>query len=472
MKYVQPSNGSISCNVSEPCTFDQYANNSEQHFLSATTFIFQPGDHQLSNTVSLYGIQNVSFQGMLVDEGTVTIRLVSSHAGLSFDNCEDIEIKSLKFLLSDKFEFGLMFSDTRDVTLHDITISMDEESSTGCSAIISQESVIKVSDSRFVGISGQLGAALLAQNSSKIMFTGSNNFTSNSAKLGGAISSISSTLQFNDSVSFVENRATVSQSHNDESGCSYSPDFYDSGYGGAVYAENSQFIVRGCAQFLTNEATDEGGAIIAVDQSLLIIDGSSCLNNESGPMEVVFDSNSAASGSGGAINSRGSDVRIISTSFSNNYSPENGGAGHFLLSSVALHDITATNNRANGLNGGALSFFFCEAYLDGYNHFENNHSPQFGGAIDFFNTIALNIAGENHFEGNSAKLGGAFSLYAAVADTVVSGNITFKNNSAEVSGGAIYIYSSPMRASGNMEYIRFTRWCHFYDLFNIKLLWK
>ena len=122
---------------------------------------------------------------MSADEGSVTIRL-GPKVSLSFDNCDGIEIKSLKFLLSDKiYDFGLMFSATNDVKLHDIMIGMNDEHSTRCSAIISQASTIRVSDSSFIGIRGHFGAALLALNSESTK----NNFLfdRNTANSGGAI---------------------------------------------------------------------------------------------------------------------------------------------------------------------------------------------------------------------------------------------------------------------------------------------
>ena len=62
VKYMQPSNGSISCTISEPCTFDRYANSSEQHFLSDTTFIFLPGDHQLTTTLACMAFRMSHFK--------------------------------------------------------------------------------------------------------------------------------------------------------------------------------------------------------------------------------------------------------------------------------------------------------------------------------------------------------------------------------------------------------------------------
>ena len=190
-------------------------------------------------------------------------------------------------------------------------IGTDDENSNGNSAILSQASVINISDSTFVGISGQFGAALRAFDSSEITFTGIINFTNNSAKLGGAIHSTSSMLQF-DGMSimlFMGNTAASNVSitpGNDIA--SNDIILFDSGIGGAVYVDHSQFIMRGCAHFLINNATYLGGAVAAVNHSTVVINGSLCSKfNDSA---IVFDSNSVitedefpfnAIGSGGAI---------------------------------------------------------------------------------------------------------------------------------------------------------------------------
>ena len=139
VKYVQPFNEVSAC-TSESCTFDRFAQNPEQYFLSGTTFIFLPGDHQLNNSISLHGVQNISFQGMSVKESD-TIRF-GPQVGLSFDDCNGIEIKSLNLLLSGDFEYRIMFSDTNNVNIHNVMIREENKNSIGCSAIVSKASVV------------------------------------------------------------------------------------------------------------------------------------------------------------------------------------------------------------------------------------------------------------------------------------------------------------------------------------------
>ena len=119
VKYVHPSNSSVSCNVSDPCTFDQYANDQEQQF-SSMTFSFLPGDHQLNTSINLHGVQNVSFQGMST-EGSITV-ILAPQVDLTFSGCDDIEITSLNFLLSGDYEYRLIFYNTNSVFIQSVLI--------------------------------------------------------------------------------------------------------------------------------------------------------------------------------------------------------------------------------------------------------------------------------------------------------------------------------------------------------------
>ena len=469
VKYVHPSNSPVSCNVSEPCTFDQYANDQEQQF-SNMTFIFLPGDHQLNTSLNLHSVQNVSFQGMLT-EGSVTV-ILAPQVDLTFSNCSGIEIISLNFLLSGDYEYRLIFYNTNSVFIQSVLISTDDENSTGNSAILSQASNVTISDSNFVGISGQCGAALQVLDSSEITFTGTNNFANNSGKLGGAIHTKSSMLHF-DGMSITLFIGNIAASNNmimpgydiasdDSTGIPF-----ESGIGGAVYVDHSQFIMSGCAQFLTNNAINLGGAVAAVNNSTVVINGSLCskFNNDS---SIIFDSNRVitedefffnAIGSGGAIYIYDSKANISDISLFNNYSPMHGGAAYFVRSTVSLMNIVAITNMANKWFGGALRFYRCtHVHMNGENSFTNNYARSYGGAIEFCSVQSLSITGVNYFEGNKAKYGSAFDVYLTTA-AFIGGNITYKHNygikptdNVRSSGGAVYVHSSTLEFTGHMEY--------------------
>ena len=465
VNYVHPLKGSISCK-SEPCTFDQYAHDPEHYFLPNTTFSFLPGDHQLSNSLHLQNVSNVAFQGMSMEAKSVTIRL-APQVGLSFANCDNIEIRSLKFLLSDDFEYGLMFSDTNSAKLHNIILSMEDENSTGCSAIISQASEMSISDSSFVGISGQFGTALSALDSSDITFTGSNNFSDNTAKLGGAIHSIGSTLQFTEIASFINNTAISNK--NDTLYFDYitSDSSNDTGIGGAIFAESSYVIISGCAEFVGNSATYAGGAIAVVNCSTLVIDGSSCFNKlHIHPTTVLFNGNcvtlTRASefssdfdtlGSGGAIFTYDCVVNITNTSLANNFSPGFGGAAQFIQSNITLYNINAVNNIGD-FSGGAIRINSSEQVLiDGNNYFGNNSAKGFGGAIQMYMVQFLQISGKNTFVGNQAECGGgALGIYRGTISFVCGDNVFKRNFAVYYGGGAIYSYNTSVHFCGSNKF--------------------
>ena len=452
LKFVHPSNRISACS-SEPCTFDQFAQNSKQ-FQSNTTFIFLPGEHQLNTNISLYGVKNVSFRTMT--EGSVMIR-IGPQGGLRFDNCDGIEINSLHFLLSDTFEYGLIFSNTIDVNLHNIMFRPKDVNSTGFSAILSQSSTVSISNSSFVGITGQRGAALLALNSSEIIFAGrSNNFNNNTANLGGAIHSVSSTLQFTGIASFINNLATWN-ANNAQLACFSNTVNNDTlGMGGAVFAEESQVIFSNCIHFIGNKATSLGGAIAALNACTVLMNGS-CLHkwNRLNPKGSLFDGNHViptnytaqefildqekSYGSGGAIFTQDCVVNITSIALVNNYSPGVGGAAHFVKTNVTLYNIVAVNNTARNFFGGAIRLFSSEhAVIDGDNYFINNSAALFGGAIDICRNGFLKTGGTNLFERNMADRGGAFDIYDSKMN-VVCGNNVFKGNTAPQNGGAVFV---------------------------------
>ena len=445
IKYVQSFNDISAC-TSEPCTFDQFAQNPEQYFLSGTTFIFHPGDHQLYNTISLHGIQNISFQGMSVEESAI-IRL-GPQIGLSFDDCDGIEIKSLNLILSGDFEYRIMFSDTNDVKIHNVMMRQENKNSTGCSAMVSKVSVITISDSSFMDISGQSGAILVAINSSLITFTGSNRFSNNSAKLGGAIHSICSTLQFTGpGITNFENNTAFSNENDTYTPCFSNVYNNDNGLGGAVFAENSHIIISGCAQFVGNIATYRGGAIAVINSSTIVIDGSLCFN-ELHPRTVLFDGNRVTSlerSSGGAIFIIDCDhVNMTNVSLTNNFAPRVGGALHFNRSKVvAFYNINAVNNTVNLYYGGAISVFLCsQVFIDGDNYFVNNSAHITGGAIDIFLVDIMKIGGTNCFQGNRADNGGAIDIFIVTTSFVCGNNIFKKNSAINGFGGAILIYNA------------------------------
>ena len=74
----------------------------------------------------------------------------------------------------------------------------------GCSAVMIHESSADIRDSKFVGIQGLFGAALMIS-TSNVMITGNNYFVGNAANTGGSIYLFSSTLTLNGTNRFMNN---------------------------------------------------------------------------------------------------------------------------------------------------------------------------------------------------------------------------------------------------------------------------
>ena len=103
LAFVRP-NSSMSCASSsqQPClTFNEYAQQFDQHFVDDTTFLFLPGTHQLDFQLDLEGLSNIAFAPLDIQNHTVQL-LLSPPFNITFTNCTNIEISRLVFILSGK----------------------------------------------------------------------------------------------------------------------------------------------------------------------------------------------------------------------------------------------------------------------------------------------------------------------------------------------------------------------------------
>ena len=150
----------MSCLANQhPCfTIDEYASQVDKFFLNDSIFSFDPGNHSLNIGLNISGIHNVSFIGL--PDSSVTNVVLNRSACISWEDCENIEITNINFIIESKFSCVLSFNSTFCVKLSNITILGNGH--IGCSSIISMRSEVDVSDSTFTGIRGYYGAALIA----------------------------------------------------------------------------------------------------------------------------------------------------------------------------------------------------------------------------------------------------------------------------------------------------------------------
>ena len=179
VNYVKPltSESASPCsNVQWPClTLNEYASNSDEYFVNNTRFYFHPGIHRLKYSLNLVNLHNFSFLGWPNGGQVVTIA-VDSSASIAWNESWNIEISSITFTLHGNFTFILRFERSQLVQLSNISIYGNWY--IGCSSIISVRSVLEFNNSKFIGINGLLGAALMMY-ASNITFRGSIVFADN-----------------------------------------------------------------------------------------------------------------------------------------------------------------------------------------------------------------------------------------------------------------------------------------------------
>ena len=322
-------------------TLEFYACQQDQYFINNTIFYFYPGNHTLDRSLDLKNVHNVTIQGL---SGSEPVNLaLDSLVSIIWKNCQCIKISSIDFYLADNFTHSLVFELTQSVELSNITIF--GKRSSGCSSILSQESTLDISDSRFVEIKGLIGSALMISDSSVVTFIGNNRFDSNEAKLGGAIYLHSSVLTFNGHSHLINNIASrLSMSDINDTLCylSLSEIEYQYWYsGGAIFSNNSTLIISNNSSFIENFAREYGGSIFAIYGNMTIRAQGS----------VLFDRNHAGF-SGGAINLVYTTSEIIvngSISFQNN-NAFFGGAIYVVNTNVSFSMEKASTSSHNFLN--------------------------------------------------------------------------------------------------------------------------
>ena len=153
-RYVIPNTAVRCFSEQVPCqTLEQYATQPDVYFTNNTNYYFQPGNHQLSSSLKLTRLQNVNFQGLL-DDNVVNV-LFSSLVSIILENCWNVKLTSIRFILPDVYSFSIVFRQAQQVQLHNVSV-IGSGYSTDCSAILSQQSGIGIRDCKFIGIQGNL----------------------------------------------------------------------------------------------------------------------------------------------------------------------------------------------------------------------------------------------------------------------------------------------------------------------------
>ena len=311
--------------------------------------------------------------------------------------------------------------------------------------------------SNYAGIAGAALAWLDVENININHYIFTNNYA---GEAGGAIYANSGSNNFTVNNCKFEGNNVTSQT---------------SGHGGAIDVDSENNTIKN-SNFTNNNAYD-GGAIH--------VDGAGHINITN----VTFDKNGAYH-DGGAVNLVSSGVRLNDTRFYNNTATNNGGAVYVggTGTTNVVFDSDFEENKA-GNRGGAIDWLAQKGeiknsnftlntagdggalYLNGASSgselshliFKNNTATRNGGAIDCNATLVnlthtqfiSNVAEfgaalcrekgatggfgvNNTFDKNHATKSGAALAWLGVENIHIN-NYTFTNNTADYSGGAIYV---------------------------------
>ena len=503
VNYVVPTNRrTLSCQSGLCLTLNDYLTSPENYFNSNSTFVFFAGSHEVNTSLKISGIYNLTLEGTIT-ERAVTI-VLKPQVSLIWDNCEDIEINSLTFLLSGHSDFRMTIVSTLNILFHNVTIT-GNESATQCSAIEVTSSEVLISESHFMGISGKVGAAL-SIDSSEITFDGSTNFSNCIAQLGGAFYTRNSTIHMLGTMNFTNNTARLSvfSNRSSDSGgnieCLCNLSHYDSGLGGAIFSDNSTIVISTRASFVNNRAMTLGGAVVLVNNSTLIANDSKPVHSSIFPTKsfnLVFNENFVTAsaetnasvflnnftsnfGTSGALYTEHSKVIITNALFMNNHSPGSGGAVQFNHSDVTIQSVNMINNsgvfagamravnctfQSSGMNsfqqnratfgyaGAVLIDFSDSPYLGGENRFIGNLAVSYGGGLDFYRVQSAMINGTNIYRNNKALFGGAIAIFNSSVQ--FHGESLFEDNEGHSNAGAVNIETSSVTLNGGDKTVTF-----------------
>ena len=321
-----------------------------------------------------------------------------------------------------------------------------------------QESYVDISNSYFYNNSVYGGLILSSLGSLNLM---NSTFNKNTADVGGVLCLYKSqVLAFNNY--FDNNNANFrggvlysrSNSFIKLEKCSFHSN-HANGWGGSLYTQRSNITVKDC-NFTHNTAPK--GAVIYADEGFIRL------------VNCSFGSN-YANFCGGGLFVRGSEITTKDCNFTRNIAPD--GAVIFaecygesvsiknsiVTSNIATESATVILNRCTGTiestlflnNTGSFTAINTHISFTGNAKFMNNRINSKADNSQDKGAITLSLSNV-YFEGfcnffcNHAEKGGA--IHSSESKVYVNGHLTVAHNSANESGGGIYLYNSEMSCSG------------------------
>ena len=269
-----------------------------------------------------------------------------------------------------------------------------------------------------------VSGGVIAMSANDFLTLTENIFSYNNANRGGAIHLlIENTLNL-DHCNFTHNSANVD--------------------GGVIYSEYQNSVMINDGNFRFNKADGNGGVFCLLIQTELTIMGSD--------YGCTFVGNQAQSG--GVTYASESEVAVHSQTLQmdNNTARDNGGAVYLSKANLKIFggNCTFVGNIAN--SGGTMYASESEVAVNSQTlQINNSTAIDNGGAVCLSGTNLKILSSNNTFMGNQAKFGGA--IYASESNILMeTSTLTkVKANSAQNSGGGLYITSSELNFKVGVE---------------------
>jgi predicted outer membrane repeat protein len=507
VNYVKPfssERASPCSDMQRPClALNEYASNSDEYFVNNTRFYFYPGIHRLDNSLILIYLYNFSFLGRPSGGQTVTIA-VDSSATITWNETWNIEISSIKFALHDNFTFIMRFEHSQLVRLSNISIYGNGYS--GCSSIISEESVLEFNDSTFIGINGFLGAALMMF-ASNTTFRGSIVFADNTATSGGSIYLTHNSTLILNGTGLIRNNTSSQEIMNRKMLSCNNIDpmreiklsLLNNGSGGAIVGNNSYLEIYYYSNFTQNNAEWHGGAVMLNTCSLNVQGNASFVGNTAlhyGGAMLLQNTNSSVNGNfflNKNLAQRGGALSIIDgifiingyILFHNNYASYEGGAlyisshanfkycgsvysgssnasfdaGARPLNKTEAFDAECSTDNALSFNTSITFLLNTAKFLGGSITCENASTVTFFGIVYFnesydnaieVDRCNMTFIGTTYFYRNSGSYAGG-AILGSDSKILFSGTAHFEGNVANYVGGAIALEASKLIFKPNLN---------------------
>ena len=448
--YITPSP-----NDSEPClTLSQLAANSSVYLNSNTTLLFSGGDHFLDTEILIESVSEISMLSNFSSPLSATITCDQHFASFSYDSVTTLVIRGLTFVqcyhqaivvetftienctflnhtgtVIELYNSVAYFTKSFFISnlggsfqFHYVTNRL--QGSYAGAVVKMLESNLTINTSAFQWNSAEIGAIVFCELHSNITIINSTFVENEATDAGGVVYSDSGCMVVVNSCIFRNNSALekggVFEINEgtlfiEKSNFSHNK----AREGGVINVGNSDvqdFVTVSGSYFAVNTASFVGGAITAVNVTLII-----CGDTE-------FSNNSAQFG-GGAVFVNLGLVTIVDSNFSNNTVSKFGGGAFLFKSKVNMSSIVLTHNTAK--IGGALALQQVHGKLNNTEFYQNVAILE-GGAI---RGESCSITAEKVvFKENSAHSGAA--LFISENSSITTIDIVIEDNTA--SQGVVY----------------------------------